>query len=36
MRCAVLVPEWRTEDVFLAAFARSMGSYQELTPTHIK
>ncbi len=29
MRCAVLVPEWRTEDVFLAAFARSMGSYQE-------
>jgi anaerobic magnesium-protoporphyrin IX monomethyl ester cyclase len=29
MRCAILVPEWRTEDVFLAAFARSMGSYQE-------
>jgi anaerobic magnesium-protoporphyrin IX monomethyl ester cyclase len=29
MRCAVLVPEWRREDVFLAAFARSMGSYQE-------
>ena len=29
MRCAVLVPEWNVEQIFLSAFARSMGSYQE-------
>ena len=29
MKCAIVVPQWRTEDVFLAAFARSMASYQE-------
>jgi len=29
MRCAVLVPEWTVEQIFLSAFARSMGSYQE-------
>ena len=29
MRCAVVVPEWRVEQIFLSAFSRSMGSYQE-------
>jgi len=29
MKCAVVVPEWNVEQIFLSAFARSMGSYQE-------
>ncbi len=29
LKCAVVVPEWRVEQIFLSSFARSMGSYQE-------
>lgn len=29
MNCVMAVPQWRAEEIFLAAFARSMRSYQE-------
>ena len=29
MKCALVVPPWRTEEIFLSAFSRSMRSYQE-------
>lgn len=29
MRCSILVPPWSVDEIFLSAFARSMGSYQE-------
>jgi anaerobic magnesium-protoporphyrin IX monomethyl ester cyclase len=29
MRCALVVPQWRADEIFLSAFTRSMRSYQE-------